>query len=757
MKGMMGMPAESASAKVRRITFWSIVVSILVVVLVAGLHWRITSLNREWKSYAQQDLQLRENLRSVRKAAGYGGFIHHFKNYVLRREPEYYDQAGRDLETIGSILDAMASSPLLMDQQEDIAAVNNTFSKYHEKWREAGNDQVLALSAEEFDLIVKQDDYSALAGLESLDRYINHRSNLSIEHLNNEAQQLLWLSYLGLVLIPVLLAFGFLLRKANNHLYWVGQRLVEEKNISDRASQAKSEFLANMSHEIRNPLNAVLGVAHLLNHTELDAEQKQFVKMIETSGKALLTTLDDILDFSKIEAGRLDISSSDFNLEDVMNTLATIMSSSVEGKDVELLIRVGHKVPERLRGDALRVQQILINLASNAIKFTEKGVVAVGVKKLDKNDGNIWLRFSVADTGMGISEEQKSKLFQPFSQADSSITRSHGGTGLGLVICRRLVSLMHGEIGLNSELGEGSEFWFALPFAVPSKDEIKADVQRMKKLNVLVVDDHESARKTISDIVSSLGWMPKNAASGYEALKKIRAAQEQGIHFDLVLIDWKMPSLSGLQVSALIRREPKYEKVPIVILATAQAHSEIMKSSLFACVDAILVKPVTASGLYDTAVEVLIEIESENLLRSHPMKLAADDPSIRLDGVTLLVVEDNCINQEIARRSLERTGALIEIASNGREAVEQLRQFPAKYNLVLMDVQMPEMDGYTACKIIRKDLGLTLPILAMTAGVMESEKEQCLASGMDDLIAKPFDFESMVMKIAHYCRQPAIS
>jgi PAS domain S-box-containing protein len=515
--------------------------------------------------------------------------------------------------------------------------------------------------------------------------------------------------------------------------------LREAVKEAQAANAAKSSFLANMSHELRTPLNAVLGMAHLMSNTQLSLEQRRYLTMLRTSGQSLLALLNDILDFSKIEAGKIQLSSTRFELDTVLHAVSTIMSVNASEKELELAIGVEPDVPRMLVGDPLRLQQVLVNLTSNAIKFTARGEVSVKVECTERDAQRAVLRFIVRDTGIGISEEQKANLFAPFVQADESVTRKFGGTGLGLVICQRLVDLQGGSIALESRPNEGSTFTVTLPFeTVAAGQETPAVRPGARPLRVLVLDDHFTSRVYLSKTLQAWGWIVDVASSSREAERMIDLSAQRGLPYDVMLADWSMPEEDQRHIEAL--RSADKPGVPVILMVSAYERSRILEED--ADREGLVTKPVTASALFDTVHEVLEKADTSEAQQDAPLGL-------RIDG-RLLLVEDNTMNQLVAVGILEHAGATIDVANNGEEAVRMLRDAPDAYRLVLMDVQMPVMDGYTATRVIRQELGLKLPIIAMTAGVMESERADCLAAGMDDFIPKPLDIEEMMQTLARH-------
>ncbi len=520
-------------------------------------------------------------------------------------------------------------------------------------------------------------------------------------------------------------------------LLWLAQTkrqkmvLAKAKAEAEQANRFKSYFLANMSHEIRTPMNAIMGFSYLALQTELSTRQYHYVDKIHASAQALLGVINDILDFSRIEAGKLEIENVPFSLDEVYENLANITMIRAEEKGLEVRFHHASGVPDNLIGDPLRLGQVLANLVGNAIKFTERGGVAVEVEKAREEDERVWLRFSVSDTGIGIEPEQLPRLFGAFTQLDDSTTRRHGGSGLGLSICHHLVRLMGGEIEAHSRPGEGSTFTFCLPLGLSKTDVYQHSPDPdLRDLRALVVDDNPSAREILSERLTSFTFNTSTACDATDAMQQLEAAELEGEPFRLVLMDWRMPGVNGVEAGRAIKHSSGLLHIPAVILVTGYGREEVMHQAEAAGLDGFLIKPVSPSTLFDTVIRVLGDVGEGDKMH-HPVQ------GSYLSGRVLLV-EDNTVNQQVAREILEGMGVTVEIAGNGREALDAVHRHD--YDLVLMDIQMPEMDGYEATRRIRAESRFhQLPIVAMTAHAMSGERERCLAAGMNEHVPKPID------------------
>jgi len=556
-----------------------------------------------------------------------------------------------------------------------------------------------------------------------------------------------------------------------NVLGWVGsstdrtesraahEALLLAKEEALKAGRAKSEFVANMSHEIRSPMNAVLGMLQLLQQTGMNERQQDYVAKAGSAARALLGLLNDILDFSKVEAGKLALDPHPFRFDKLWRDLAVILSANVGAKQVEVLFRIDPALPAAAVGDDLRLQQILLNLAGNAIKFTERGEVVVSARLAARSGTRLAVCFAISDTGIGISDEQRQRIFDGFSQAEASTARRYGGTGLGLAISQRLVALMGGQLGVQSTVGKGSVFDFTLEFEIADGAALApVPFHGLADLSCLVVDDNPAARAVLGEMATSFGWRVDLAAGGEQALAMIASRIEAkpgnaGSAYDVVFIDWRMPELDGWETSCRIRQLGASGKLPLIVMVTAYDREMLAQrqQDLSPVLDGFVVKPVTASMLFDAVADARLEHRVHR--PAVPMPAGA-----RLEGLRLLLVDDNPANQQVASELLSNDGARVQVASSGLLALQALSGQASLPDLILMDIQMPEMDGYQTTQAILRQLGPAAPpIVAMTANAMAADRTAALNAGMADHVGKPFDLAQLIEVILlHVGRAPVL-
>lgn len=573
---------------------------------------------------------------------------------------------------------------------------------------------------------------------------INNATLVQLAGQKNATTRLRYAMLASSLIAAIAAMLTFLL--LNNRMKLFSQ-LEESREVALSASKAKSEFLSNMSHEIRTPMNAIIGLTYLALKTSLNPVQSDYLRRIQSSGKHLLGIINDILDFSKIEAGKLAIERIPFDLDKVLDNVANLIGERAGDKGLELIIRVDRNVPRNLVGDPLRLGEIFVNFATNAVKFTEHGEVEITVSLKSKDDSGVCLYCAVRDTGMGMTAEQKDKLFGSFQQADTSITRRFGGTGLGLAISRQLAGLMGGQVGVESAPGQGSLFWFTV-MAVRGEENRDEPLPgaHYEGRRVLVVDDNLHAREVIADMLSDMGMVPDTAGSGESALTMLADAGQAGHPYEIVFLDWNMPGMNGVQTAQGIRGL-SLDPCPHIVLATAYGREEVIHEAEAAGIEDVLLKPISPSVLQAMVEHVSGPDGRRN--RDSSGVAAPADRDVRLDGMHILLVEDNEINRVVATEILKTVGCLADVAIDGQVALRMVQEY--SYDLVLMDVQMPVMDGYAATRLIRvMPDRQSLPIIAMTANAQKEDRDRCIEAGMNDYVTKPIDPDTLFGVLKKY-------